>query len=53
MTPARRLQIACQLHQLALDAVRTTEKYRHPELSERDLARRVARRMGGIPLPDR
>jgi len=49
MTPARRLDIAFQAYQLALEMVRVTERRRHPELSEEDLAWRVTRRMQGDP----
>jgi len=34
-------------YQFALDAVRTTEKQRHPDLSPEELAWRVTRRMQG------
>jgi hypothetical protein len=49
MTPARRLNIAFQAYHLALDAVRTTERRRHPELSPEELKWRVVRRMHGDP----
>ncbi len=49
MTPARRLEIACQSYQLALDAVRLTEQRNHPDLSPEELAWRVTRRMQGDP----
>ena len=45
MTPARRLEIAFQAYQFALDAVRLTERRRHPDLSPEELAWRVTRRM--------
>ncbi|MCP4164650.1 MAG: hypothetical protein GY759_02005 [Chloroflexi bacterium] len=47
MTPAQRLGIAFQAYQLALDAVRLTERQRHPDLSESELAWRVTRRTQG------
>ena len=47
MTPAQRLELAFQAYQFALDAVRTTEKQRHPDLSPEELAWRVTRRMQG------
>jgi len=49
MTPARRLEIAFQAYQFALDVVRLTERQRHPELSPEELAWRVTRRMQGDP----
>jgi hypothetical protein len=49
MSPARRLDIAFQAYQFALDAVRATERRRHPELSPEELAWRVTRRMQGNP----
>lgn len=47
MTPARRLEVAFQAYQFALDAVRLTEARRHPDLSADELAWRVTRRMQG------
>ena len=47
MTPAQRLDLACQAYQFALDAVRLTERRNHPELSQEALAWRVTRRMQG------
>ena len=49
MTPARRLEIAFQAYQFALDMVRATERQRHPELDPVELAWRVTRRMQGDP----
>ncbi len=49
MSPARRLEIAFQAYQFALDAVRTTERRRHPDLTPEELAWRVTRRMQGNP----
>jgi len=49
MTPARRLEIAFQAYQFALEVVRLTERRRHPELSEEELAWCVTRRMQGDP----
>jgi hypothetical protein len=45
MTPARRLEIAFQAYQFALDAVRLTERRNHPDLSPEELAWRITRRM--------
>ena len=47
MTPAERLDIAFQAYQFALDAVRTQERERHPDLEPEELAWRVTRRMQG------
>jgi hypothetical protein len=47
MPPARRLELAFQAYQFALDAVRLTERQRHPDLSPDELAWRVTRRMQG------
>ena len=49
MTPARRLEIAFQAYQFALDVVRLTERNQHPDLSPEELAWRVTRRMQGSP----
>ena len=49
MSPARRLELAFQAYQFALDAVRLTERRRHPDLSPRELEWRVTRRMQGNP----
>ena len=49
MTGARRLEIACELYQMVLDIVRLTERQRHPDLSQEELAWRVTRRMQGDP----
>ena len=47
MTPVRRLEMAFQAYQFALDAVRLTERRRHPDLPPDELAWRVTRRMQG------
>lgn len=47
MTPAQRLDLACQAYQFALDVVRLTERQNHPNLSPEELAWRVTRRMQG------
>jgi len=47
MTPAQRLDLACQAYQFALDAVRLTERRDHPDLSPEALDWRVTRRMQG------
>ncbi len=49
MKPARRLELAFQAYQFALDAVRLTEQRTHPDLSPEELAWRVTRRMQGNP----
>ncbi len=49
MTPARRLDLAFQAYQFALDVVRLTERRNHPDLSPEELAWRVTRRMQGNP----
>jgi hypothetical protein len=49
MEPWQRLEIAFQAYQFALEAVRVTERARHPDLSEEELAWRVIRRMQGNP----
>jgi hypothetical protein len=49
MSPARRLELAFQAYQFALDAVRLTERQRHPDLTPSELAWRVTRRMQGNP----
>ncbi|MEA3376803.1 MAG: hypothetical protein U9R72_11485 [Chloroflexota bacterium] len=46
-SPAQRLDIAFQAYQFALEAVRATERERHPDLPRRELAWRVTRRMQG------
>ena len=47
MSPARRLELAFQAYQVALDIVRLTERQRHPDLPPSELAWRVTRRMQG------
>ena len=47
MTPAQRLDLACQAYQFALDAVRLTERRNYPDLSPEALAWRITRRMQG------
>lgn len=49
MSPARRLEVAFQAYQFALDTVRLTERQRHPNLPPDELAWRVTRRMQGNP----
>ena len=49
MDPARRLEIAFQAYQFALDTVRLTERQRYPDLPPDELAWRVTRRMQGNP----
>ncbi len=49
MNPARRLELAFQAYQFALDTVRLTERQNHPDLSPEELAWRVTRRMQGDP----
>jgi hypothetical protein len=47
MSPVERLEVAFQAYQFALEAVRLTERQRHPDLSEEELKWRVIRRMQG------
>lgn len=47
MGPVRRLELAFQAYQFALDVVRLTERQRHPDLPAHELAWRVTRRMQG------
>jgi hypothetical protein len=49
MTGAQRLEIAFQLYQMALEAVRANERMRHPDITEEELNWRVTRRMQGDP----
>jgi hypothetical protein len=49
MGPVGRVKLAFQLYQLALEAVRLTERQRHPGLPPDELAWRVTRRMQGDP----
>ncbi len=49
MSPARRLNIAFQAYQFALNVVRVTERQKHPTLSPDELAWRITRRMQGNP----
>jgi len=49
MSPTRRLELAFQAYQFALDIVRLTEKNQYPDLSPEELAWRVTRRMQGNP----
>jgi hypothetical protein len=49
MSPARRLELAFQSYQFALDVVRLTERQRHPDLPPDELAWRITRRMQGDP----
>lgn len=44
MSPARRLELAFQAYQFALDGVRLTKRQCHPDLSPQELAWRVTRR---------
>ena len=47
MSPVERLALVDQAYHFALEAVRLTERQRHPELSEEALRWRVIRRMQG------
>jgi len=49
MSPARRLELAFQAYQFALDTLRLTERRRHPDLPPDELAWRITRRMQGDP----
>jgi len=45
MGPIKRLEMAFQAYQFALDAVRLTERQNHPELSAEELNWRIVERM--------
>jgi len=47
MSPARRLELAFQAYQFALDTLRLTERRQHPDLPPDELAWRITRRMQG------
>jgi hypothetical protein len=47
MGPIKRLEMAFQAYQFALDAVRLTERQNHPELSAEELNWRIVKRMQG------
>ncbi len=49
MGPARRLEMAFQAYQFALDVVRLTERRNHPDLPPAELNWRITRRMQGNP----
>ena len=49
MSPARRLELAFQAYQFALEVVRLTERHAHPDLSPEALNWRITRRMQGDP----
>jgi hypothetical protein len=49
MGPARRLELAFQSYQFALDVVRLTERQRYPDLPPDELAWRITGRMQGNP----
>jgi len=49
MSPARRLELAFQAYQFALEVVRLTERRAHPGLPPEALNWRVTRRMQGDP----
>jgi len=49
MTPPRRLEMAFQAYQFALEVTRLSERQNHPDLAPLDLAWRVTRRMQGDP----
>ena len=53
MSPARRLELAFQAYQFALDIVRLTERRAHPNLSTEELNWRITRRMQGDRNPGR
>ena len=53
MSPARRLEMAFQAYQFALDVVRLSERRNHPELSEEELHWRIVRRMQGQQVAKR
>ncbi|MGC4042165.1 MAG: hypothetical protein QM710_15590 [Flavobacterium sp.] len=45
MTPAQRASIVFQAYRFALEAIRVSERHRHPNLSPEELAWRITRRM--------
>jgi hypothetical protein len=47
MDPIKRLEMAFQAYQCALEAVRLTERQKHPELSPEELNWRIVQRMQG------
>jgi hypothetical protein len=47
MTPSRRVELAFQAYQFALEVVRLTERKNHPGLPPEEIAWRVTRRMQG------
>jgi len=47
MGPIKRLEMAFQAYQFALEAVRLTERQNHPELSAEELNWRIVQRMQG------
>ena len=47
MSPARRLELACQAYHTALQIVRLRERAEHPDLTEAELDWRITRRMQG------
>ncbi len=49
MSAARRFDIACQIYQIVLDMIRASERRRHPDLSDEELAWLVTRRIQGNP----
>ncbi len=49
ISPAERLEVDFQAYQFALNAVRASERERHPDLSPEELAWRVTQRMQGDP----
>jgi hypothetical protein len=49
MSPARRLEIAFQAYEMALEIVRASERARHPDLPAAQLDWIVTRRMQGDP----
>lgn len=49
MSHARRLDVAFQAYQFALDVVRLTERRNHPDLPPAELHWRITRRMQGNP----
>ncbi|MDZ7342228.1 MAG: hypothetical protein ONB27_12800 [candidate division KSB1 bacterium] len=45
--PIKRLEMAFQAYQFALDSIRLTERQNHPDLSEAELNWRIVERMQG------
>ena len=53
MGPIKRLEMAFQAYQFALEAVRLTERKNHPDLSAEELNWRIVQRMQGRKFAQR